>query len=91
MIYIYQLDQAVKKLERARDEFSKHHQNQPEVLFQKMYQSIGTFFKAFHIKKLYNTNPSISLEEYSQLPLFQQAINNVIDKKQTLLANSIHK
>jgi hypothetical protein len=81
----------VKKLEHSRDCFIERYQDQPEVLFKKMYQCIGTFFRAFHVRKLYNTSPSLSLEEYSQLPLFQQAINNVIDKKQTLLAHSVHK
>jgi hypothetical protein len=81
----------VKKLEQSRDEFINHHQHQPELLFKKMYQSIGTFFKAFHIRKLYNTNPSLSLEEYCKLPLFQQAMNNVIDKKKKLLPSSLHK
>lgn len=70
--------------EQMIEDFSllkKIHHNDTKKLLEIIIDFLNKFLETFELKRFYNLTPSISYQDYTNLPIWEQIINNVFDWK----------
>lgn len=57
------------------------HKNDTKKLLDILIDFLNNFLQTFELKRFYNLTPSISYEDYANLPVWEQLLNNVFDGK----------
>ncbi len=78
------LNQINSYSEKIIEDFSllkKIHHNDTQKLLEIIIDFLNTFLQTFALKRFYNLTPSISYQDYANLPVWEQILNNVFDGK----------
>lgn len=79
--FISRINNATNNIIKDFDVLKKLHNNDPKKLIPIMIHFLNNMLDTFWLKKFYNLTPSINYEEYNNMWIGEQIINNTFDGK----------